>query len=105
MKSITFCLFTGMAILFLQGCNEDKVKEVSKNGSIETSIQVDHLNDSLDILISTNKIWAHNALVKTTVHRDTIPGLGITSQEAENDNGETKNVFLKKDYELYITVK
>lgn len=86
-------------------CNEDKVTEVQKKGAVETSMQVDHLNDSLDVLICTNKVWAHNVLVKTTVHRDTIPGLGISSEEAENENGETKNVYLKKDYELYITVK
>lgn len=105
MKKISQFLLLPLAIFAIHACNEDKVTEVKKSGAIETSIQVDHLNDSLDVLISTNKVWAHNVLVKTTVHRDTVPGLGITSEEAENDEGETKNVFLKKDYELYITVK
>ena len=105
MKKISQYFLLPLAILAFQACNEDKVNEVKKNGAIETSIQVDHLNDSLDVFVSTNKVWAHNVLVKTTIHRDTIPGLGITSEEAENDEGETKNVFLKKDYELYITVK
>jgi len=104
MKKILILLFP-ISIFAFQACNEDKVNQVQKNGSIETSIQVDHLNDSLDVLISTNKVWAHNLLVKTTIHCDTIPGLGITNEEAENDEGETKNVSLKKDYELYITVK
>ncbi|MEI6556304.1 MAG: hypothetical protein WCL70_12000 [Paludibacter sp.] len=105
MKKISLYFLLPMAILAFQSCNEDKVNEVKKNGAIETSIQVDHLNDSLDILISTNKIWSHNILVKTTIHCDTIPGLGIAREEAENEEGETKNVTLKKDYELYITVK
>ena len=105
MKKISLHLVLSLVLLAFQACNEDKVNEVKKNGAIETSIQVDHLNDSLDVLISTNKVWAHNVLVKTTIHRDTVPGLGIANEEAENDEGETKNVYLKKDYELYITVK
>jgi hypothetical protein len=102
----TFFLFLSLTtFLAFQACNEDKVNQVQKNGAIETSIQVNHLNDSLDVLISTNKIWAHNVLVKTTIHKDTLPSLGIASEEAENDNGDTKNVTLRKDYEIYITVK
>jgi hypothetical protein len=105
MKKISIYLIMPVCILAFQACNEDKVNQVQKNGAIETSIQVDHLNDSLDVLISTNKIWAHNVLVKTTIHKDTLPSLGIASEEAENDNGDTKNVTLRKDYEIYITVK
>ena len=104
-KSI-FLFALVLSVLAFEACNnEDKVKTVSKNGSIETSITVNHLSDSLDVLISTNLVWIHNTLVKTTVHADTIPSLGIVMEEAENENGETKNVVLKKDYELYITVK
>jgi hypothetical protein len=106
MKKLGVFLILIVPLLGFQACgNDDKVKEISKEGSIETSIKVDHLNDSLDILISTNKVWIHNALVKTTIHADTIPTLGISMEEAENDNGEIQNVFVKKDYELYITVK
>ncbi len=85
--------------------NEDKVTEVARNGSIETSIKVEHLNDNFDVLISTNKIWCRNSLVKTTVHIDTIPSLGTTFEEAENEDGGIINVIVKKDYEVYITVK
>lgn len=106
MKKLGVFLILIVPLLVFQACgNDDKVKEISKNGSIETSIKVDHLNDTLDILISTNKVWIHNALVKTTIHADTIPSLGTAMEEAENDNGDTQNVILKKDYELYITVK
>lgn len=104
-KSILLVAFV-VTVLAFQGCsNEDKVKTVSKNGSIETCIEVNHLNDSQDVLITSNLVWAHNTLVKTIVHADTIPSLGVAMEEAENENGETKNVVLIKDYELYITVK
>ena len=106
MKKLSLLFIWMVCILAFQACNnDDKVKEISKNGAIETSINVDHLTDSLDVLVTTNKIWMHNVLVKTTVHKDTIPSLGVSSEEAENENGEVKNVFVKKDYELYITVK
>lgn len=106
MNKLRLLLVVIVPALAFQGCNnEDKVKNVSKNGSIETSITVNHLSDSLDVLISTNLVWIHNTLVKTTVHADTIPSLGIDMEEAENDNGEIRNVLIKKDYELYITVK
>jgi len=105
MKKIILYLILPFSILAFQACNEDKVKEVQKNGAIETSIQVDHLNDSLDVMITINKVWVHNVLAKTVVHKDTLPTLGFSNQEAENDNGDTKNVSLRKDYEIYITVK
>lgn len=85
--------------------NEDKVTEASRNGSIETSIKVEHLNDNFDVLISTNKIWCRSSLVKTSIHIDTIPSLGTTFEEAENEDGAIQNVIVKKDYEVYITVK
>ena len=106
MNKLRLLLVVVTSALAFQACNnEDKVKTVSKNGSIETSITVDHLSDSLDVLISTNLVWVHNKLVKTTIHADTIPALDVVMEEAENENGETKNVVLQKDYELYITVK
>lgn len=106
MNKLRLLLVIVASALTFQACNnEDKVKNVSKDGSIETSITVDHLSDSLDVLISTNLVWKHNRLVKTIVHADTIPSLGIDMEEAENDNGEIRTVLIKKDYELYITVK
>ena len=105
MKKFILYLILPLSMLAFHACNEDKVKEVQKNGAIETTIQVDHLNDSLDVLITTNKIWVHKELAKTVIHKDTLPSLGIATEEAENDNGDTKNVSLRKDYEIYITVK
>lgn len=97
-----------VSVLMFSSCgnsNDDKVKEISKDGSIETVISVDHLDSIHDILKTTHKVWIHGNEYKNIVHLDTVPFLGVTSQEAENNEGTTQNVALKKDYEIYITVK
>ena len=92
-------------LVFMSCEDDDKVQEISKNGSVETIMSVDHLNDSLDIVKTSHKIWIKNVLVKNIIHRDTIPTLGVTTEEGENSDGDTKKVSLKKDYEIFITVK
>lgn len=84
--------------------NEDIVQSPSKDGSIETIVSVKH-EANFDILTTVNKVWVKNSLNKTITKIDTLPSLGITTQEAENDEGETKTVSLPKNYEIYITVK
>ncbi len=93
--------------IFISGCdNKSKeVKEFPKDGAIETVLNVDHLNDKQDIIITTHTVWVKNVALRKTVYRDTIPALGITNQELENNNGDKKSVPLKKEYEIYITVK
>jgi hypothetical protein len=82
---------------------EDRIqlKDMSKDGAIETVVSTEHLNDTFDIMITTHKIWKNNAQIKEVVYRDTLPSLGKMS--AENTEGESKVV--NKDYEFYITVK
>ncbi|MEI7524956.1 MAG: hypothetical protein WCJ95_11535 [Mariniphaga sp.] len=92
-------------LVFMSCEDDDKVQEISKNGSVETVMSVDHLNDSLDIVKTSHKIWIKNVLVKNIIHADTIPTLGVTTEEGENSDGDTKKVSLKKDYEIFITVK
>ena len=95
-----------MSVVALQGCdNEDETKEVNKDGAIETELSVVHLNDKQDILTTTHKIWVAGKTSRLVVHKDTIPSLGLTKAEAENDNGDTSTVTVKKDYEFYVTVK
>jgi hypothetical protein len=85
--------------------NEDLTHDVNKNGSVETSVQVTHIDSTHDLLTTTHKIWVQNSVYKTTQHLDTLPALGIEHTVAENSDGETKPVSVKKDYEIYITVK
>ena len=95
-----------LSMALMTSCdNEDDVKAISKDGSVETIINVDHLNSNLDVIKTTNYVWIKNVKVKSIVHTDTIPSLGLTTENAENSDGESKMVSLKKEYEVYITVK
>jgi hypothetical protein len=85
--------------------NEDVTETVNKNGSIETAVQVTHLDSGRDLLTTTHKVWVKFNEYKTVQYHDTIPGLGVETTVAENEEGDTKNVTVPKDYEIYITVK
>ncbi|MES2005648.1 MAG: hypothetical protein V4450_14110 [Bacteroidota bacterium] len=109
MKPIVLAILGGAALLLLFSCsdkqNDDITQSVNKNGAIESAIQVEHLDSLHDVLITTHKVWAKNVLEKTLVYRDTLPALGIEHATAENADGDTKPVQVKKDYEIFITIK
>lgn len=105
MKKTLFCVAVSVVILFIASCDNNEVKEFSKEGAIETLLAVDHLDAKRDIITTTHNIWIKNQLSKSIIRKDTIPALGMTSQTAENTEGETKNVTIAKEYEIYITVK
>lgn len=96
------------SLIFITACNEedapeDAVTSVSKNGSVETVVSVEHA-DSADILITKHKVWVKNNLVKEITERDTIPVLGDTVVTVTNNGNELQQT-VKKDYEFYITVQ
>ncbi|TXF75819.1 hypothetical protein [Chryseobacterium sp.] len=96
------------ALVFLISCNEENDKEdavasVSKNGSIETVVSVEHA-DSADILVTRHKVWVKNSLAREIIKRDTIPVLGDTVVSVSNNGNDVKQT-VKKDYEFYITVQ
>jgi hypothetical protein len=108
-KPYKFLLFSVTAFL-LANCGEDptvdEVVNVPKEGSVETSMEVEYLDSSkYEVLVTRHKVWVSNSLFKEIVHRDTIPQLGNTFETAYNENGDSKSVDMKKEYELYITVK
>jgi hypothetical protein len=109
MKPILLIILAAAFSILLFSCgnekNEDITNEVNKQGSVETSVHVEHLDSLHDILITRHRIWAKFNEVKTLEYRDTIPGLGMGYENAENSNGDTQPVRLKKDYEIFITVK
>ena len=84
---------------------EDLTNEVSKNGSVESSVTVNHLDSMNDILITKHAVWVKGNKIKDIEHRDTLPSLGKVNTTAENTEGDTKSVSVKKDYEIFITVK
>lgn len=85
--------------------NEDVTTTVNKAGAVETVITSEHLDSTRDVIVTTHKIWANFNLYRTVEHRDTVPSLGTGTETAENDNGDKKEVKLKKDYEFYVTVQ
>ncbi len=109
MKPVIIAILASAALFLLFSCeekkNEDITQSVNKSGAVESSIKVEHLDSLHDVLITTHTVWAHNNAVKTAYYRDTIPSLGIERTTAENQEGDTKNITVKKDYEIFITVK
>ncbi len=109
MKPIVLAILGAGALFLLFSCgnkqNDDITQSVNKNGSIETAVQVEHIDSLHDVLITTHKIWADNREIKTVFYRDTLPALGTMHTAAENADGDTKAVTVKKDYEIFITVK
>ena len=110
MKTFISAIFGVASLLFLFSCgetqkNEDITNDVNKSGAIESAVKVEHLDSLHDILITTHAVWANNSIIKNIEYRDTLPSLGIHNTTAENQEGETRQVSVKKDYEIYITVK
>ena len=93
----------------ISSCNEkeykeDEVSSTDKKASIETELSVQHI-DTADVLVTRHKIWKDHKLFKEIVKRDTIPSLGDTLMETEDNDGVVHTVKTKKDYEFYITVQ
>lgn len=109
MKPIVLAVIGAAAILFMISCsgkeNKDITNTVNKDGSIESAVQVEHLNNEFDVLITTHRIWVHNNELKTVTYRDTLPSLGMTTRNAENEDGDNKSVSVKKEYEIFLTIK
>lgn len=106
MKLLPFFIFCTLLV----ACNdnqEDTVNQIDKTASIESIINVDHAETTTDVIVTKYNIWKNNQLVKEIVHYDTIPALESTMQK-KPDNGSTNEnemVSVRKDYEVYITVK
>lgn len=96
-------------ILLLAACNkesnEDETTTVDHSGSVETSVSVQHADSTHDVLLTRHKIWYNNLEFKTVEYKDTVPALGMLNTDAENSSGDTQPVKVKKDYQIFITVK
>ncbi len=104
--TITFILISTIALVSCaEKKQEDLTNEVNKNGSVESSVTVNHLDSMNDVLITKHAVWVKGNKLKDIEHRDTVPSLGQVNTTAENSEGDTKSVSVKKDYEIFITVK
>lgn len=112
-KTAVIIFFAGLLIVCIavafnlssRGPNEDQTQTVDRNGSVETSVSVQHADSTHDVILTTHKVWLHGSEHSTVVHRDTIPTLDSLTTEAENGVGDTQSVRVKKDYQIFITVK
>ena len=106
MKKLLLIAIAGC--LAFTGCdedNEDKTKDIEKDGSVETVLDVQHLNDSSDVLTTEHRVWIKGSLYKTFQYHDTVPSLGTMIADGENKDGEETHVNVKRDYQFFITVK
>ena len=85
--------------------NDDQGATIDRNGSVETAISVQHADSAHDVILSSHKVWVKDSIYTTIIHRDTVPALDSLTTEAENGSGDTQSVRVKKDYQLFITVK
>lgn len=85
--------------------NEDLTNTVNKNGAVETSVTVAHLDSLHDVLITNHAVWYKGTQFKNVEHRDTVPALGKEKTVVEDTDGNEKNVEVNKEYEIFITVK
>ena len=102
---ITLMLISSIVFVSCDDEKSDLTNTVNKAGSVETSVTVEHADSTHDVLITRHKVWSNFSEFKTIEYRDTLPALGIHNTVAENEDGDTKNVSVKKDYEIFITVK
>lgn len=103
-----FLLFLPLLTLNF-ACGEDTEaaaeRTLDKQGSVEVTLATAHLDSLQDVLTTVTTIYAKGATVRTITRHDTIPSLGKTAQEAENENGDTQTVTVPKDYEIFVTLK
>jgi type III secretory pathway lipoprotein EscJ len=100
-KYVTIALLTIIFTACKDEPKEDLVNEVPKDGSIETTVKVDHLNDSMDVLTTQHIVHKNSTTIKTIVKTDTLPSLGTDMVKDDKDIPQV----VKKDYNIYITVK
>jgi hypothetical protein len=105
-KILPICI---AGILLISACNDnnndDQAKTVDKNGSVEVTLSSRHLNSLKDELTTHYKVWHKGSIISEFNKKDTVAGLESFKTEGENDNGDTQDIKVKKDYEFFVTVK
>src|SRR6201999_1534426 len=97
----TICLIA--YVTALPGPADDQTQSVDRNGSVETGVSVERVDSAHEVILTTHKVWLHDSIYASIVHRDTIPGLDSLTTDAENNDGDTKTVKVKRDYQIFIT--
>ncbi len=104
-KHLLFFSILVLSIIIF-GCSDDKaVTEITKDQSIEITLETQSLADTAVLLISKQNVYLKGQNVKTITHTDTLPFPGFKTEEIEDEQGNTKSATLPKEYEFFITVK
>lgn len=106
MKNISLISLLIISSFLISSCSDDKpVTELTKDQSIEITFNTKSLSDTAVLLTTNKNIYLRGSLLKSIVTTDTLPFPGMKTEEIEDDNGNTKNVTIPKEYEFFITVK
>ena len=105
MKSLLYAAFA--LCVFFASCDDDdsKAKEVDTRGSVAVTLSTQHIDSLRDLMTTHYVVWKQGLKVKEYDVKDTIPTLGVATTEGEDDNGNTKDMVVPKDYDFFITVK
>lgn len=93
-------LIAGLFLVVSCG-NDDKVKDIEKDGAIAITFSSAHLDKDHDVITSKYEVWKSNQMINTFFRYDTVPALGKMDTEDEDGNV----VSVPKEYEFYITLK
>ena len=97
-------LLFALTLISCKESNDDVVNQPSRDGSIEATLSTEHLG-SVDILTTEYRVWNKGNVEKSFTKIDTIKSLGTTLEEGEDSDGNTKDITVPKDYEIFISVK
>lgn len=101
--------FSLLSALVVIGCqqenNEDKVKEVDKDGAVELKVEIKHLDSARDVMKTEKIFWVKGQQERAVVNLDTVPALGMTTENVKTNSGEDTTATIKKNYKIFITVK
>jgi len=104
-KPLICCSFLSLGLVAMACSHTPKTADFNKDGAIEVTFSTQHINDSFDVLTTTKNVYKQGQIVKQIHETDTLPTLGQTVAEGENNDGDTRSFSLKKEYNLFVTIK
>jgi hypothetical protein len=105
-NGLWFSLLSALVLLSCQQQNdEDKVKEVDKDGAVEMKVEINHLDSARDVMKTEKIFWVKGQQEKTIIDLDTVPALGTTTENFKASSGEDTTATIQKNYKIFITVK
>ena len=105
-NGLWFSLLSALVLLSCQQQNdEDKVKEVDKDGAVEMKVEINHLDSARDVMKTEKIFWVKGQQEKTVIDLDTVPALGTSNEVVKTSSGDDTTATIQKNYKIFITVK